>query len=217
MMPLFRSIAFWQKKETDNRAISPETITAVILAGGQGKRMGGEDKGLLDWNGRPLIATILDALESQANTILINANRNQEVYEQFGRPVVADSLKGFQGPLAGFAAGMQAAETPWIATVPCDSPLIPDDLLARLAEALMREQAEIAVAHDGERMQPVYALLPVGLFGSLLMFLQEGNRKIDLWYKRHKIALADFSDRPEIFRNVNTPEEHSKLQEEAAD
>ncbi|HID82267.1 MAG TPA: molybdenum cofactor guanylyltransferase [Chromatiales bacterium] len=189
-------------------------MTAVILAGGQGRRMGGKDKGLLAWGGRPLIETILDTIKPQVGHILINANRNKEKYTNYGYPVVADNLDGYQGPLAGFVAGMKAAKTDYITTIPCDSPLIPADMFERLSAALIDEQAELAVAHDGQRLQPVYALLPVKLLDSLLQFMGEGNRKIDLWYARHKMAVADFSDKPEIFRNVNTPEQHSELHAE---
>lgn len=196
------------------KSIDKQNITAVILAGGQGRRMGGQDKGLLEWAGRPLIETILDSIKPQVGHILINANRNKEKYTNYGHPVVADNLDGYQGPLAGFVAGMKAAKTDYIATLPCDSPLIPGDMIERLGVALVHDQAELAVAHDGQRLQPVYALLPVKLLDSLLQFMDEGNRKIDLWYARHKMVEANFSDNPDIFRNVNTPEQHSELHAE---
>lgn len=196
------------------KSIDKQNITAVILAGGQGRRMGGQDKGLLEWAGRPLIETILDSIKPQVGHILINANRNTEKYKNYGHPVVADNLDGYQGPLAGFVAGMKAAKTDYIATLPCDSPLIPGDMIERLGVALVHDQAELAVAHDGQRLQPVYALLPVKLLDSLLQFMDEGNRKIDLWYARHKMVEANFSDNPDIFRNVNTPEQHSELHAE---
>jgi len=198
----------------NHSGIDKQDITAVILAGGQGRRMGGQDKGLLEWSGRPLIETILDSIKPQAGAILINANRNKESYKRYGYPVINDDMEGYQGPLAGFAAGMKVAKTDFIATIPCDSPLVPDDMLERLSTALIKDQAELSVAHDGDRLQPVYALLPIKLLDSLLQFMDEGNRKIDLWYARHKMAAADFSDNPGIFRNVNTPEQHSELHAE---
>jgi molybdopterin-guanine dinucleotide biosynthesis protein A len=191
--------------------MSDTGITGIVLAGGQGRRMGGEDKGLVDFQGRPLIAWVIDALEPQVDAIIINANRNPERYAEFGYPVVADALDGFQGPLAGFASGMERARTPLALTVPCDGPLLPADLADRLAKGLHAQGAEIAVAHNGERMQPVYALLKTSLLSSLQRFLAEGERKIDRWYLRHRTVNVDFSDRPETFANINSPEDRRAL------
>ncbi len=193
----------------------PEQITAVILAGGRGRRMGGVDKGLVEFNGRPLIEHVIAAIEGQVRTLMINANRNLVRYQTFGLPVIADSLNDYQGPLAGFLAAMEMAQTPYIVTVPCDGPLLADDLVERLVQARERDAAEIAVAHDGQRMQPVYALIPIALKQSLQDYLAGGDRKIDLWYARHRVALADFSDLPSTFVNINTEEERDRLQEES--
>lgn len=195
-------------------AIKKEQITAVILAGGMGRRMGGQDKGQLQLQGQPLIEYVLNAISPQVKTILINANRHQENYASYGYPVLADMLEGYQGPLAGFAAGMQAAQTRYIVTVPCDGPLLASDLVYRLYTSLNVNNADIAVAHDGNRMQPVYALMSTSLLPSLELFLEAGHRKIDQWYADHVIALADFSDIPDTFRNINTPEDRSRLQQE---
>ncbi len=192
-----------------------DQITAVILAGGRGRRMGGIDKGLVEFHGRPLIEHVIEALAGQVRTLIINANRNLVRYQRFGFPVIADSLNDYQGPLAGFLAAMETAQTPYIVTVPCDGPLLADDLVERLVQAREREAAEIAVAHDGQRMQPVYALIPVDLKQSLQRYLDGGDRKIDLWYARHRVALADFSDLPSTFVNINTEEERDRLQGEA--
>jgi molybdenum cofactor guanylyltransferase len=194
--------------------IGRENITGVILAGGRGRRMGGVDKGLIDLNDRPLIEHVIDAISGQVRTLLINANRNLVQYQRFGYPVIADSLSDFQGPLAGFLAAMETAQTPYIVTVPCDGPLLAGDLVNRLQAALERESAEIAVAHDGQRMQPVYALIPVELKQSLQAYLEGGDRKIDLWYARHRVAHADFSDLPTSFVNINTEDERDRLQGE---
>jgi molybdenum cofactor guanylyltransferase len=196
--------------------ISLQDLTAVILAGGRGRRMGGSDKGLVELEGRPLIAHVLNVIAPQVGTVLINANRNAKQYEAFGYPVVSDTLDGFQGPLAGFASAMAAATTPYILTLPCDGPLVPPDYAARMIETLEIPGSEIAVAHDGNRMQPVYALLPVRLTADLEGFLAQGDRKIDLWYARHRTALANFSDRPDAFRNINTPQDRDQLQKEVA-
>ncbi len=196
--------------------ISSQDLTAVILAGGRGRRMGGSDKGLVELEGRPLIAHILNAIAPQVGTVLINANRNAKQYEALGYPVVSDTLDGFQGPLAGFASAMAAATTPYILTLPCDGPLVPPDYAARMMDTLEIPGSEIAVAHDGNRMQPVYALLPVRLMADLEGFLAQGDRKIDLWYARRRTVLADFSDRPDTFRNINTPQDRDQLQKEGA-
>ena len=187
-------------------------ITGIILAGGRARRMGGVDKGLVLLNQRPMIEHVLTALRPQVGAILINANRNAEKYAALGCPVVPDALDGYLGPLAGLASGMQAATTPYVVTVPCDSPLIGADIVPRLYETLAREHAEICVAHDGERTHPVFTLLKRELLPSLLAFLAAGERKIDLWFAKHKLAVAYFSDTPQAFINVNSPEECRELE-----
>ncbi len=198
------------------KPIEQQQVSAVILAGGKGRRMGGQDKGQLELHGRPLIEYVLDIIRPQVNTILINANRHQAEYARYGYMVVPDLLPGYQGPLAGFATGMRAAATPYIVTLPCDGPFSPPDLVKRLATALQKESADIAVAHDGDRLQPVYALIPVRLSANLEAFLAAGERKIDRWYAKHKMAEADFSDVAHTFRNINTPQDQSRLQQEGA-
>jgi molybdenum cofactor guanylyltransferase len=185
-------------------SLDAKDVTTVILAGGKGRRIDGQDKGLIELSGKPLIEYILEAIGPQSSETLINANRNSERYGQYGYPVIADDLSDFQGPLAGIATGMEHANTTYIATLPCDGPFVPDDLVSRLGHALIRANADIAVAHDGVRMQPVYALLPVCLLNSLKAFLASGERKIDRWYGLHNYVLADFSDHTEAFLNVNT-------------
>ena len=196
------------------KPIDLQQVTAVILAGGMGRRMGGQDKGRLELNGKPLIKYVLETIRPQVKTILINANRHQADYARYGYTVVADSLTGYQGPLAGFATGLRVATTPYIVTLPCDGPFSPPDLVSRLAAGLVNSNAEIAVAHDGERLQPVYALLPVRLSTSLESFLAVGERKIDRWYAQHKMVPIDFSDEVNTFRNINTPQDQHRLQQE---
>ena len=179
--------------------------TAVILAGGRARRMGGQDKGLIRLGGKPIIQYIIAALEHQAKTLIINANRHRAEYAGYGFKVIADERAGFCGPLAGMAGAMHIIDTDYMATAPCDSPFIPPDLVARLSEALLREAADISVAHDGRRMQPVFCLLKRSLGASLNAYLGAGGRKIDHWFARHKLARADFSDRPGAFANINTP------------
>jgi len=167
--------------------------------------MGGEDKGLIELHGRPLLDYIIAGLRPQSGTIIVNANRNLDRYREFGYPVVTDVIGDFFGPLVGMATGMQAADTPLILAVPCDSPFVPARLCELLGHAMEKTGAEISVAHDGIRMQPVYALLRRELLPSLLSYLNEGGRKIDTWYAQHRLALADFSDSPDVFLNLNTP------------
>jgi molybdopterin-guanine dinucleotide biosynthesis protein A len=181
--------------------------TGVILAGGRATRMGGRDKGLLPLAGKPMVEWVMAALKPQVTDIIINANRNLDTYAAYGYRVVSDRLHGFCGPLAGIASSMESASTPYIVTTPCDSPLVPLDLAHRLYRALRVNRAEISVAHNGERLQPVFALLECAILNSLLDYLEAGERKIDTWYSRHKLAIVDFSDRPESFVNINTPDE----------
>lgn len=182
--------------------------------------MGGEDKGLVALNGRAMVEYVAARLRPQVGTLLISANRNQQQYAALGHRVVPDLLADYQGPLAGMAAALQAAATPFVVTVPCDSPLIGSDVVARLAQALAREDADVSVAHDGQRTHPVFLLLKRSLLPSLLDFLNSGERKIDRWFARHRVALADFHDCPESFLNVNDPDEHraleARLREQAA-
>jgi molybdenum cofactor guanylyltransferase len=191
-------------------------ITAVILAGGKARRMDGEDKGLITLQGRPMIDYIISAMRPQAGDIIINANRNAEQYGAFGLPVVADMLGDYFGPLVGMATGMHTTDKPYIVTVPCDSPFIPGTLVETLYRALEDQQADISVAHDGARMQPVFALLRCELLPGLLAYLDEGGRKIDTWYDRHRLALADFSGSPDTFMNLNTPEDRIALESRIA-
>lgn len=199
-------------RQTSLMSPTREDITGIILAGGRGSRMGGEDKGLVALNARPMVEHVVARLRHQVGEMLISANRNQERYAVLGFRVVPDLVGGYQGPLAGMASALQAATTPYVVTVPCDSPLIGDDLVPRLAAALARADADIAVAHDGERTHPVFLLLKRSLLPSLLAFLEAGERKIDLWFARHRVALADFHDCPEAFVNVNSPDEHRALE-----
>lgn len=197
--------------------IARGSITGVVMAGGKGRRMGGEDKGLLQIRGKPMIEYVLETLRPQVGQILINANRNQEHYRRLGYPVVADISGGFLGPLAGMASALQASETEYLLTVPCDSPLLPARLAEVLSKALLEQKAEISVATDGERMQPVFALLRRSLLPSLLDYLDQGGRKIDTWYAQHPTALADCSGFPGAFLNVNTPEEQALVEQKLMD
>lgn len=186
-------------------------VTGGILAGGRATRMGGVDKGLVVLAGRAMVEYVLDSLRPQTAQVLVNANRSLNQYARYGVPVVADRQEGFLGPLAGMASMMEAARTPWLLTSPCDSPQVPHDLGPRLWQAVREQQADIAVAHSGERLEPVFALIRCALLDSLLAYLQSGERKIDRWYRQHRLAVADFSDSPQMFVNVNTLVERDDL------
>ena len=183
------------------------SVTGVILAGGQARRMGGDDKGLILFNHKPLIAHVIAILKPQVDTIVINANRNIDQYQTFKYPVISDSLANFCGPLAGMLSAMQTVDTDYILTVPCDSPNISSQLRQRMMETLLIERADIAVAHNGERLQPVFCLIPCRLQTDLETYLQQGGRKIDTWLANHAMAIVDFSDQADSFINVNHPED----------
>lgn len=190
-----------------------EQVTGVVLAGGRGRRMGGEDKGLVGIAGRPMVLRVIESLRPQVGALLISANRNQLRYaEMTGCRVVADLHPDYAGPLAGMASAMAAADTRFILTSPCDAPMVPGDLGPRLYRALADEDSELSVAHDGERIQPVFALLDRGLLGSMLACLDSGERKIDRWYARHRMAKADCSDLARAFANINSPEDRIAIE-----
>lgn len=184
---------------------SNKLITGVVLAGGRARRMDGQDKGLLSLAGQPLVVHAVRRLSPQVSTVLINANRNLPAYEAFHCPVIRDSLGPYYGPLAGLLAALSAAATPLLLSMPCDSPWLPADYAQRMYTALLANRAELSVAHDGQRLQPVFALLNTQLEESLQRYLEAGGRKIDHWYAAHTMALVDFSDHPEMFRNINSP------------
>jgi len=193
-----------------------DRVTGVILAGGRATRMGGVDKGLVSLNGRTMVSYAIDALRPQVDTLLINANRNQDNYASFGFPVIADAEADFRGPLAGFASGLAAARTPYVAFAPCDSPLLCRELVQRLYRAMTAAGVRIAVAHDGARLQPVFALLDRSLSGDLDAYLDGGGRKIDRWYSDCGFATADFSDAAESFLNINAPADKLALESRLA-
>ena len=196
--------------------IGKEDITGLILAGGRGSRMGGVDKGLQNHLGIPMAMHALMRLGPQVEHVMINANRNLGAYEAFGVPVWPDALPDQPGPLAGFLTGLERCETPYLVTVPCDTPDFPDDLVARLAAALVAQDADIAMAatpsDDGVQVQPVFCLMKSTLMESLMAFTQSGQRKIDKWTAQHRCINVLFSDANAFF-NANTAEELRQLQQ----
>ncbi len=207
--------------------IAPQDITGLILAGGRGSRMGGVDKGLQNFNGIPLALHTLMRLGPQVESVMVNANRNLSAYESFGASVWPDASADFAGPLSGFLVGLERAETPYVLTVPCDTPRLPLDLAERLAAAMVREDADIAMAAAPEiddsgqahiRTQPVFCLMKIELSESLVKFTHAGGRKIDAWTAQHKTVVVPFDapgDDPLAFANINTLTELQALENAA--
>ncbi|MFA0413991.1 molybdenum cofactor guanylyltransferase MobA [Vibrio renipiscarius] len=185
--------------------LHPTQTSWVILAGGQASRMGGKDKGLIELNNKPLIQHVIERLSPQTPSILINANRNQSEYQHFG-PVFSDHFSDYPGPMGGIHAGLVHAETDWVGFVPCDSPQINHDLVARFC-AHATAESDILVAHDGDHQQPVFTLYHKRVLPKLTAFLERGDRKIILLYKECNTSYVDFSDSPNCFVNLNTPQE----------
>jgi molybdopterin-guanine dinucleotide biosynthesis protein A len=183
-------------------------VTGIVLAGGQGRRMGGVDKGLQLLHGKPMVAHVLARLRPQVDELLINANQNLADYEKFGHRVVPDAIGRFAGPLAGLHAGLCAASHPLALTAPCDSPFLPSDLFSRLSEKL--NSNDLAVAKTGDQAHPVFALVRRSVIANLERFLAGGGRKIDAWYASLKVIEVSFDDEADAFRNINTREELDK-------
>ena len=186
--------------------------TGLVLAGGQGSRMGGVDKGLAPFRGKPMVAHAIERLAPQVDEILVNANRNPEAYARFGHRVIADEIPGFAGPLAGFERGLAHARGQLVATVPCDSPFLPADLVARLRAALEGAGAQLAVARTGDQPHPVFCLMRREVHASLAAFLASGQRKIDKWYASLSVVEVAFDDEADAFANINTRDELAGLE-----
>ncbi|MBU3597557.1 molybdenum cofactor guanylyltransferase MobA [Polynucleobacter bastaniensis] len=196
--------------------ISSEHITGLILAGGRAQRMGGIDKGLIPFHGKPLIESAISRLKPQVSTILINANRSITKYSHYGYPVLMDETPDFSGPLAGFSVGLKHCKTPYLLTSPCDSPLLPTDLAEKMAHQLEDDDLELVFASskedDGKTWsQPVFCLMKSDLQDSLNAFLSKGDLKIDRWFKELRSATVVFEN-AQAFANVNTPEELAALE-----
>ena len=184
-----------------------ERITGVVLAGGLGRRMGGVDKGLVVFGGRPMVERVIERLRPQVDELLINANRHADRYAAFGFPVVADEIAGFAGPLAGLHAALSRARHPLVATAPCDSPFLPADLVERLRAGLLGTGAQLAVARTFDQPHPVFCLCRRDLLPHLTAFLEDGGRKVGSWYAMLKVVEVRFDDEEAAFRNINTRQE----------
>jgi molybdopterin-guanine dinucleotide biosynthesis protein A len=182
-------------------------VTGLILAGGKGSRMGGVDKGLQAFRGKRLVDHVYERLAPQVGGVIISANQNQEAYRTFGVRVVSDAIGGFAGPLAGFHAGLSVSKRPFLASVPCDSPFLPEDLIARLYARIDETGAELVVAKTGDQPHPVFSLMRRGVLDHLSDFLKGGGRKIDAWYATLNVVEVLFDDEAEAFSNINTLDE----------
>ncbi|HVK55062.1 MAG TPA: molybdenum cofactor guanylyltransferase MobA [Burkholderiales bacterium] len=192
--------------------MEPPKVSGLVLAGGQGNRMGAADKGLLLFRGKPLVAHVLERFAPQVDEVLISANRNLDEYANFGYRVIPDELDGFAGPLAGVERGLSQAAHPLVAIAPCDSPFLPLDLVARLAAALVDNAAQLAVAKTFSQAHPVFCLCHASLAPHLRQYLAAGNRKFDKWYATLKIAEVNFDSEEAAFSNINTSEELAQLE-----
>jgi molybdopterin-guanine dinucleotide biosynthesis protein A len=187
-------------------------ITGVILAGGLGRRMGGVNKGLQLLNGKTLVLHVTERLAPQVDELLINVNQNTEQYAAFGHRIVADQIPDFAGPLAGLHAALSAAAHPLVATAPCDSPFLPEDLIFRLFSALTATDVDLAVARTFEQPHPVFCLCKRDVLPHLSEFLAGGGRKFDRWYATLKVVEVAFDDEAEAFENINTREELGRFE-----
>ena len=182
-------------------------VAAVILAGGKGRRVGGEDKGLVQFNGEPLIAHVIDIIAPQVESLVISANRNIEQYESFSYPVTRDRQEGFFGPMAGIDAALSATDKPYLLCVPCDTPLLPVDLLNSLYTALQASDAPMAIATDAQRKHPVINLMKRTVHGDVQDRLESGELKLMKWIEATGYASVDFSEQPHLLSNLNSPED----------
>jgi molybdopterin-guanine dinucleotide biosynthesis protein A len=192
-----------------------DRVTGVILAGGLGRRMGGVDKGLKPLRGRPMVEWVVERFRPQVDELLVNANQNLETYAAFGHRVIPDAIGGYAGPLAGLHRGLSEAQCPLVATVPCDSPFLPLDLVSRLRDSLDTARADLAVARTGDQPHPVFCLCRTSVLPSLTAFLAGGGRKIDAWYSALAVVEVSFDDNEAAFSNINTQDELATFERKA--
>jgi len=187
--------------------IIKDEITGVILAGGRARRMGGVDKGLVLFKGKPLIEHVIKAFEPQVSNLLLNVNRNYEKYKNYGLEIVSDEMEDYCGPLAGMSSALNKIDTPYLATAPCDTPFISKNIVENLSLSMLNEKTEISVAHNGDRLQPVFCMMKKTMITSINNYLKKGGRKIDHWFNQHSVSVVDLSGNPECFKNFNSKDE----------
>jgi molybdopterin-guanine dinucleotide biosynthesis protein A len=194
----------------DTSSSHPPPLTGLVLAGGLGRRMGGGEKALVPLRGSALISHVIERLRPQVSEVLVNVNVPAERYSAFGDRIIADRIPNRPGPLAGLHAGLVEARHAWVLGVPCDAPLLPEDLADRLWTAMAKADAEIAVAHAEGRIHPVFCLLSTALAAPLARHLESGGRAVLGWMQSRRLVIADFDD-ARAFTNVNTPEDLAHL------
>jgi molybdopterin-guanine dinucleotide biosynthesis protein A len=188
-------------------------VTGVILAGGLARRMNNQDKGLIDYKGRPMVSYVIDAMAAVTDELIINANRNLDQYQQFCFPVVTDQTDSFDGPLSGLLTAMMYAGDGVLLVAPCDSPLIKAEHLQKLLSVRIENDADVAAAFDGERVHPVFLAVKTALKTDLQAYLDSGQRKLESWLQQQKMVKADFSGESQLFINLNTMAELAVLEE----
>ena len=191
-----------------------QRIGAVVLAGGLARRMGGKDKGLINIGDQPMVSWAINAVRPQVHELVINANRNHATYAALGCEVVADRHTGHVGPLAGLSAAMHHLSTDYVFMCPCDSPFVNESIVSRLGQACLNERADISVAHDGKRLQPVFCVVHQRCLASLDAYLESGERKIDRWYATQNTIETDCVSIADAFRNINTEQERDEAEHE---
>ncbi len=189
-----------------------DEINGIVLAGGKSRRMGGEDKAFSLIQGQPLITYVIDRLQPQLSTLVISANRNHHQYSRFGYPVVSDNEPDFPGPLAGIASGIEQTSAPLVLITPCDTPLLPTDLVERLYNTLSHSDTAVAVAHDGSRLQHLCFLAERGILPSIQQRLQQKLPRVGDWIESQSPAICRFDD-PLAFTNINTPQERQQIEQ----
>jgi molybdopterin-guanine dinucleotide biosynthesis protein A, proteobacterial len=186
---------------------SRDSITGVVLAGGLSRRMARRDKAWLLFAGRPMIERVIERLRPQVDHLIVNANGDLSRYQTLGVPVISDIFTDFCGPLAGWHAALHAITTPWLISVPCDSPRLPMDLVARLYAALPDQQPRVVMPCTARGAHPVFALLHLGLLPSLTQYIESGERKVENWCRTQNVIEVPFDDQPEVFCNINTEQD----------
>lgn len=193
--------------------MSQPSITTVILAGGAARRMEGIDKGLIQLNGKAMIGHVIDRLTPQCSELVINCNRSHAGYAAFGYPLIEDTISGGVGPLAGVLSALEQGDGDYVLSVPCDTPLLPTDLVARMLREIEQHQAEACTVSDGDRLHPVVLLVKRTVREGLRDYLAKGGRKVHDWFYSVAHCNADFSDQPQAFININTPQQLAELEQ----
>lgn len=189
-------------------------LSILILAGGRGRRMDGQDKGLVRYDKHPFIEHMVKVARPWSDDLIISCNRNLDTYAGYARTLVQDQAPDFPGPLAGILAGLEQARHPHLLVLPCDTPLLPPDLPWRLHQAHLRQPRGITLLDDGERRQPLHAIIPTALVGDLKVYLAAGERAVMGWYRRHPLQPVDCSDIADRLLNINRPEELTRLKDQ---